>query len=185
MTFDRDAAVDRAMLVFWRQGYASTTPQGLADALSIRKGSLYNTFESKHNLFTLTLRRYGQMRAPTLRRLREEQGPVHEVLRSSLAELTGAGSHRMGCFAVNSVSELAGQDEGVTRVAESLFTDIEDASRVALERGRTRGEYTGGPDADEQARSFLTAVIGLSVLCKAGTPPDRLDQIIESTLRSM
>lgn len=185
MTFDRDAAVHQAMFLFWRQGYASTTPQGLADALSIRKGSLYNTFESKHNLFTMALHRYGRLRAPTLERLREEQGPVQHALRTSMVELTGAGSHRMGCFAVNSINELAGKDDDVAQVAGSLFTDIENASRVALERGHAGGEFTGGRNAEEQARSFLTAVIGLSVLCKAGTRSDRLDQIIDGALRSL
>jgi TetR/AcrR family transcriptional repressor of nem operon len=62
MQFETGAAVDKAMDLFWRQGYAGTTPQELASELGIGKGSLYNTFESKHALFMRALRRYSERR---------------------------------------------------------------------------------------------------------------------------
>ena len=173
------------MEVFWRYGYASTTPQGLADALGIHKGSLYNTFDSKHNLFTLALQRYRDTREQTLKTLREEQGPVREVLRSSMLELTGAGTHRRGCLAVNSVSELGEEDQVIARAGEALFSDIEDAFRAAVGRGQASGEFTGNRDAGEQARSLLVTVIGLSVLSRAGARSDRLNQIIDDALQSL
>ena len=53
--FDQATLVDTAMSVFWRQGYGATSPQLLVEELGIGKGSLYNSFDSKHNLFTLAL----------------------------------------------------------------------------------------------------------------------------------
>ncbi|MEV4573166.1 helix-turn-helix domain-containing protein [Nonomuraea jabiensis] len=38
------------MEVFWRKGYAATTPRSLADALDVGKDSLHKTLGSKHAL---------------------------------------------------------------------------------------------------------------------------------------
>ena len=46
--FDLDAAIGSALEVFWKQGYAATTPAELLEAIGVGKGSFYNAFESKH-----------------------------------------------------------------------------------------------------------------------------------------
>jgi AcrR family transcriptional regulator len=48
----RKAILDAAMALFDRQGYASTTIDEVAAAAGISKGSIYNYFESKQDLFT-------------------------------------------------------------------------------------------------------------------------------------
>lgn len=47
--------VDTAVDLFWRQGYSGTTPMEMVKELGI--GSRFRSFESKHNLFSLALRR--------------------------------------------------------------------------------------------------------------------------------
>ena len=42
--FDRDAAVERAMSVFWSKGYASTSTDDLLQAMQIGRQSMYDTF---------------------------------------------------------------------------------------------------------------------------------------------
>ncbi|MDT7648792.1 MAG: TetR/AcrR family transcriptional regulator, transcriptional repressor for nem operon, partial [Pseudonocardiales bacterium] len=48
---------------FWTHGYANTSPAQLAEATGVGKGSLYNTFGSKRQLFDQALARYGRMGA--------------------------------------------------------------------------------------------------------------------------
>ncbi len=42
--FDRAAALDRAMHVFWSKGYAATSTEDLLQAMGIGRQSLYNAF---------------------------------------------------------------------------------------------------------------------------------------------
>jgi AcrR family transcriptional regulator len=48
--FDRDAALEAAMLVFWRKGFSAASMNDLCDAMGIRSPSLYAAFGSKEPL---------------------------------------------------------------------------------------------------------------------------------------
>src|ERR1700751_63031 len=140
--FDPDAAAEQAMEVFWRKGYAATTPQDLVDALGIGKGSLYNAFGSKHELFELALRRYRDSQGAALLEMLEEPGPVKARLRKPLgvlAEMAVAAPKRRGCMAVNAAAELAGTDEPVTDLVRRMFDRMEEAFRWLVEEGQRTG----------------------------------------------
>ena len=42
--FDRDAALEAAILVFWRKGFSAASMNDLCDAMGIRSPSLYAAF---------------------------------------------------------------------------------------------------------------------------------------------
>ena len=71
--FDRDAAVERAMSVFWRKGYAATSTDDLLRAMKIGRQSMHDTFGDKRRLYVEALKRYSKERiAEHIRRLRAE-----------------------------------------------------------------------------------------------------------------
>ncbi len=103
-TFDEDIAVDRVMDVFWRKGYRGTTPQDLADAIGVGKGSLYNAFGSKRELFTRALDRYRDQQAVLVDQALGAPGPIKERIATALElmiDMNFADPDRRGCLAVN------------------------------------------------------------------------------------
>ena len=170
MQFETAVAVERAMDLFWSQGYAGTTPQQLATEMGIGKGSLYNTFESKHSLFVRALERYSEMRLHYLADLFGSPGPVAPRLKQAAVVLSGLGEHQRGCVMVNATAELGTVDGDVTRIADTLFTGIASAFEQAITGGRESGELTGDEAPGIAARRLLALVIGLSVLVRSGGP---------------
>jgi TetR/AcrR family transcriptional regulator, transcriptional repressor for nem operon len=180
--FESEVAVNRAVEVFWHNGYAATTPQGLASELGIGKGSLYNTFQSKHNLFVLALRRYSAQRLERLRDGLNATGPVKPLLRAAIETLTGVGQHHRGCFAVNSATALAGADAEVPKVTDELFAGVEDAFGEAIRRGQASGEIDAGRDAKQLAGTLLAVVVGISVLAQTPDGTARAIRVLDAAI---
>ncbi|MGA4840919.1 TetR/AcrR family transcriptional regulator [Streptomyces sp. G45] len=183
--FDPDTAVTRAMEVFWRKGYASTTPQDLVDALGIGKGSLYNAFGSKHALFQRALRRYRDSQDQFLLDLLGREGPVKERLRAALEHLADVDltdPDRRGCMAVNTAAELATADQAAADQVRAMFARTERAFRELIEEGKRAGEIAADRDAADVGSLLLSTVIGLRLTARVADGPDRHQRAIRAVL---
>jgi TetR/AcrR family transcriptional repressor of nem operon len=186
--FDPDAAVEQAMEVFWRKGYAGTTPQDLVDALGIGKGSLYNAFGSKHALFEQALRRYRDSQAVALIQMLEEPGSVKARLRKVLellARMDLADPDRRGCMAVNTAAELAGTDETATEIVRRMFDRTEDALRALIEEGQRAGEIAPERDPAALGSLLLNTLVGLRLMARIAEDSERLNRVIDAAIDAL
>jgi TetR/AcrR family transcriptional repressor of nem operon len=58
IAFDYDRAHDKAMRLFWKNGYAETGLRDLLKVMQIGEGSFYNTLKSKKQLYLSCVQRY-------------------------------------------------------------------------------------------------------------------------------
>ena len=56
--YDRETALNAALLLFWTKGYHATSLKDLEEALKMKPGSIYAAFKSKENLYALALEKY-------------------------------------------------------------------------------------------------------------------------------
>src|SRR5258706_15642771 len=71
-SFDREASLERAMQVFWKQGYEATSIQDLTRAMRINPPSLYAAFGDKERLFMEAVERYERECGPAGERILDE-----------------------------------------------------------------------------------------------------------------
>ena len=64
--FDRDAALQAAVEVFWRQGFLATSMNDLCAAMGIRSPSLYAAFGSKEALYLEAVEHYARTIGPSV-----------------------------------------------------------------------------------------------------------------------
>ena len=173
-SFDTEAAVERAMGVFWSRGYHGTALPDLLRATKLSRGSLYAAFGDKHSLFLLALDRYI---ADALARIDVELAPPREPidgLRAYLAgyvERTSGANGRRGCLLVATAMELAGQDVEVTRRVAGFFKAMETKVADALSRAKTASQLADGVEPSTAGRILVCFVEGLRVIGK--TAPAR------------
>jgi TetR/AcrR family transcriptional regulator, transcriptional repressor for nem operon len=173
--FDTEAAVERAMDVFWSRGYHGTALPDLLRATKLSRGSLYAAFGDKHSLFLLALDRYI---ADAVRRMDIELTPPKEPiggLRAYLAgyvERTSGANGRRGCLLVATAMELAGQDVEVGRRVAGFFKAMEAKVADALSRAKKAGQLADGVEPSSAARILVCFVEGLRVVGK--TAPARI-----------
>ena len=179
--FDRDEALDRAVEVFWSQGYERTSVEDLTEYMGIQRGSLYAAFGGKHQLFLEALDRYEERFYRDTLRLLEEGSPrdgIRRVFEKAVSDCACEGAK--GCFMTNTAVALAEDDpETAARVWGNLLR-LEDAFEHALTRAE--GVVPAGKDARQLARFFTSSLQGLRVLSRCGVDTDVLNDVVEVTL---
>jgi AcrR family transcriptional regulator len=184
--FDLENALDRALLVFWRNGYEGASIADLTDAMGINPPSLYAAFGNKEGLFRKVVDRYIERyagfwevarAAPTARAM------VEHLLHASVDFVTDESNPR-GCLMVRGAmacSEAANKirDELVTRRAAG-----EAMLRERFERAISTGEIPPELDAADYARYIMTVLEGMSVQAAGGASRQDLHKVAEMTLRT-
>ena len=172
-TFDTEAAVERAMGVFWSRGYHATALPDLLRATKLSRGSLYAAFGDKHSLFLLALDRYI---ADAVARMDIELAPARQPidgLRAFLAgyvDRTSSANGRRGCLLVATAMELAGQDAEVGRRVAGFFRAMETRVADALSRAKTASQLADGVEPSSAAKILVCFVEGLRVVGKTAPP---------------
>lgn len=117
-SFSREDVLEKAMPVFWKQGFAGTSLQDLEQATGVNKSGLYSEFRDKEDLFLEVLRHYLESLAK--RGLLSKEPLGWKNVETFLKEGPLKKGERQGCFAVNSMREFAIlPDDAHGAVAES------------------------------------------------------------------
>ena len=185
--FDREAALDRALGLFWTQGFEGTSISDLTSALDINPPSLYAAFGSKEELFRealgLYMRDYGFPIA-FQRAILEAKTALDAVVRilREAAHLFPVGATIGGCFI--SSGELACGPEhrsiadGVSDARELMVTLL--TQRITA--GKARGEIPREANPASLARYVATVIQGMSVQARDGADEATLLAIAEVAL---
>lgn len=183
-SFDKDFALEKAMLVFWKNGYPGTSLTDLTTAMGINKPSLYAAFGNKETLFNQALAFYltkhGQYHSELL--LVSDlplKARVKNYLLSIAKMLTDTNSPK-GCFICLSTSEMAGSclpdntvDEikGINQQTLMFLADF-------IEKEKKAGNLCEDVDVKAMANYLLTLQFGLAVAARNGSDLLALTDVI-------
>ena len=185
--FDKHAALDQAMELFWERGYHATSIQDLVDTLGVNRQSLYDTYGGKDALFLAALERYRDLQAVPMRRSLERDAPAIEVLREFLASFIDNAllPGFKGCFMANTITELAVHDEAVAKVCAANMRQLEAAFAGLLLRAQQVGEIPADRPVMPLARFLVNTMQGLAVTAKAVRDRKTLNDIVEVALSAL
>lgn len=181
--FNEEEALDKAMEIFWKQGYEKTSIQDLVDQMGIHRRSLYDTFGDKHSLFVQTLERYESLIAAQIRnQITEEMTTVESIRKIFELAVYSDNTNPKGCLMVNTAVELSLLDNEVSQRIKSAFKQNENLIANLLIRGQARGEVASSFEINELARYIHNALIGVRVLVKTTSDPQEFESTIDLTL---
>jgi TetR/AcrR family transcriptional repressor of nem operon len=186
--FDSDTVVGQAIETFRVHGYGHTSPQTLAERLGIGKGSLYNAFGNKHQLFLTSLERYADAALADLKALLDSELPIRDRIRRMLLDVVDSDlsdPERCGCLVVNSATELGSRDHKARRVLGHSFEATAEVLCGAFLAARRAGEITADRDVQALAGLVQSAMIGIRVLVKTTDDRARLESIVDATVAAI
>ncbi|MER7567483.1 TetR/AcrR family transcriptional regulator [Streptomyces sp. NPDC048523] len=179
-SFDRETALEKAILAFWEHGYEATSVSDLTRVMDIGAPSLYAAFGDKRSLFDEVVREYGERYGSFGdRALAEEptaRAAVERTLREAAAEYTAPGRPH-GCLVIHAATNCS-----TPEVEESLRAR-RNANIAAFESriraGIAAGELPAGTDAAALARHAGAVIQGMSQQARDGASREELEAVAE------
>jgi TetR/AcrR family transcriptional repressor of nem operon len=185
--FNDDDVVDRAMEAFWTNGYANTSPAQLATATGVGKGSLYNAFTNKRELFDRALIRYDLLGSEFAKEFLSRPGSTRECIGSFLRFLVDsdiAQPLRRGCLAVNTAVEMAGRDPEINQIIRTAQEHTIAALAARIDQGRRDGDVSPDIHVQTFVEFLMNTIVGLRVMARINDAP-MLHRIIDSALATL
>lgn len=184
--FDREAALDKAMTLFWQHGYEATSLSDLVEATGAKAPTLYAEFVNKEGLFRAVLDHYiAHFAAKHEAKLCCDDKPVDEALKDyfiAVATCYTSKDTPAGCFMINTSAALAASSKEIAKTIKSRHAVQEQTLREFLQHRQEKGEIPAGKDVKELAL-FLSCVLqGMSISAREGASFDTLMQITRTTL---
>ncbi|KAA9173419.1 TetR/AcrR family transcriptional regulator [Delftia tsuruhatensis] len=183
--FDRDQALERAMLAFWRRGYEGTSMADLVQALGIASARIYAAFGSKQDLFREAVQRYEAGDGGFADRAMAQEPRVRDalarVLRDAVATYTD-DAHPLGCMVVTAATNCAEENEAVAAWLTEHRRQRTQSLIDRLQRALDEGELRAGTDVQALGDFYATQLHGISVQARDGVPRQRLLAAVQTAL---
>lgn len=183
-TFDRDAAIEQAMKIFWQHGYESTSLTQLKAGIAggISAPSFYAAFGSKQALFQECVQRYLSTYAQVVEPLWDNGLPPRTAMETALrrsASMQCESGHPLGCMVgLGVMSAPSAEHADVTQPLARSRARTLAGMTACVQRGIDSGELRADTDAAALAIALDAFLLGVSVLVRDGVNGAQIDTAI-------
>jgi TetR/AcrR family transcriptional regulator, copper-responsive repressor len=182
-SFDRGAALEAALQVFWEKGYEAASISDLTDAMGINPPSLYAAFGDKEKLFLEAARSYAQARGnscpyddePTAR------GAIERLLTYMAKDLTET-CHPRGCMMMMAAATVADTSPQLQKALADMRGGARDRLKERIKLGIAEGDVPAGTDANALADFFSAVMTGMSMQARDGATRRSLLATVEQAM---
>jgi len=145
-TFEPEEALDKAMTVFWRKGYAETSYDDLVSETGVSRKGLYTVFGDKEGLFLAALNHYCRVRIPQMFSVFEQDSVTLDQIEAMfrwLTDLVATGKLSQGCFMANTAADDMIHNPQVKSAYDAYFNFMLDKLALAFKRAGLDTETAG------------------------------------------
>ena len=170
--FDEEEVIAIALDVFWRKGLHDATMQDLAAATGVQRGSLYNAYGDKEEIFLRAFDQYAAQFLDTAAKALAD-GDLAARLKNFLDVIVTnmtSGSPARGCLTTRTALDAAISSDAVRERVQGLLGRLEQivAKAIGAAPGKAQGIDGNVTDANKLARVVVTYTRGLAVMERAG-----------------
>ncbi|WP_029137727.1 TetR/AcrR family transcriptional regulator [Nakamurella lactea] len=186
--FDPQHAIDAALDQFWGASYATTSTEDLCEQTGLSRSSLYNTFDSKAELYRTSLRRYAELKDAERRCFLDQGGTGRERLTALLTQVLAGQQEfddRRSCLMVNAAVEIGRSDADVAALARKGLADFRGLLGELIAAGQRDGSLRADRPAAELAVIVHATLNGLQVagrVAEPGAPDPAVDAAVDTLL---
>jgi AcrR family transcriptional regulator len=181
-SFDRVAALDAAMHVFWEKGYEGASIHDLTSAMGVNPPSLYAAFGDKEELFLAAVDHYAASRRDQMcPEQRTAKAAIETYLRFKVDLLTGEG-HPAGCMLMVAFFTAANASPKLHKVLAQKRAQSREHMKERIKQGIREGDVAPGTDAEELADFYSAFLAGIAQESRDGASRKSLLSSVERAL---
>lgn len=175
--------IDKAMKLFWRNGYEGTSMQMLEREMGINKFSIYSSFGNKHGVFIECLKSYKARIHNMFEKFKNANNGVEDIkafFYDSVAVGTIEGNQK-GCLVTNTYNEFAeSEDELVKEQMDYFMNNLKELFIEKLKIDENKDEET----ILKQANFLVLAKHGLAAATRVNSQKE-IEDYIEMTFKNL
>jgi AcrR family transcriptional regulator len=185
--FDKEAALDVAMRLFWDRGFEGTSMADLSQAMGIHPSSIYAAFGDKQALFALAAKRYAAVPAQYMVKALEQPTLRGFILAAfdNTVEFLGSREHPSSCFTLTAAISCGRDTEPAKALMREMRLQNEAAIKVRLLRARKAGEFPKHEDVGDYTRYLSSLLSGLAIQAANGSTRAELKRTANLALRHL
>lgn len=181
--FEENTVLQKAMELFWEQGYEKTSLNDLVEHMGIHRRSLYDTFGDKHTLYLKAIDFYGEFITARLYSEASRAETASQAIQFIFDYMIeGREDGPWGCLFVNAATEMAPRDKEVEEKTEVAFMKAEHFLAELVRKGQQAGEFSNNFDADAMAEILHNTLLGIRVLIRNSASKEKMHRIADFSL---
>jgi len=178
--FDREAALIRALGVFWERGYEPASVSELCTAMEINPPSLYAAFGNKAQLFMEAVLHYEQVYWDAAWEQMEAVGDIREAMaaffRAAAVILTSQDAP-CGCLVVLAATNVSVEGQKVNDALKALRNESREKFLVRIQRSMKDGQLAHDTDTEGLASALNTMLEGMSLQSRDGATQAEIERV--------
>ncbi|MGH1339722.1 MAG: TetR/AcrR family transcriptional regulator [Aureispira sp.] len=178
-----EEVIDKAMQLFWRNGYENTSMQMLEKEMGINKFSIYSSFGSKHGVFLKCLKAYQEKTNHIFEKFKKATNGAEDIKQFfyDSIKVCSQNGNQKGCLITNTYNEFFNTDDALVNNQMLEF--------MAFLKGLFIEKLKMDPTKNEElvlkeANFLLLAKHGLATASRVNTTKE-INDYIETTFRNI
>ena len=174
--YNEQEVVEKAMNLFWKNGYERTSMQMLEKEMGINKFSIYASFGNKHGLFLESLKSYERKVSVIFDKLKKSPEGIESIKKFfyDSVKICHVAGNQKGCLVTNTYNEFSEkEDELVNGEMTNFMNNLKELFIEKLSMDKTKNKNT----ILKQANYLLIAKHGLAAASKVNSEKEIADYI--------
>ncbi|WP_053972153.1 TetR/AcrR family transcriptional regulator [Mangrovimonas sp. ST2L15] len=181
--YNEQEVIEKAMNLFWKQGFENTSMQMLENEMGINKFSIYSSFGSKNGIFLESLNCYKKKLYQLLSSLRKNSSHIEDIKQyfyDFIAFSQEAGIKK-GCLITNTAGEI--REDADAQIKQTLKEFTEEV-RTIFSNILKKDSNKSNEIVNQQADYLIISMFGLSMASRIFNP-SQLDNYILNIFRNL
>ena len=181
--YNEDEVVEKAMRLFWQNGYESTSMQMLEKEMGINKFSIYSSFGNKHGLFIESIKCYKSKIREMFENFKNASNGIEDIKQFFNDSVSSSfkTDEQKGCLVTNTYNEFSETDDLI--IKEEMTSFMDNLKTLFIEKLKM------DPSKDEetvlkQANYLVLAKHGLAAAARVNSKKE-IEDYIELTFKNL